>query len=174
MTLRELIELSDRAPLIVIAVFVVLPLIAWLCGRLNKNPGEITTGWRYVYSVLVYLVCVPGMFAAVLVGYTLFFVRANLLDVSLTVYVLPQVSMLATLLIIRQRVSFEIIPGFDRLWALLVLLGTAFAIALAIQKANIWVFFGGSLQQLALIALGVFLLGRWATRSLFAARRTGQ
>jgi len=69
---RELTHLADRHPLILAAVFIALPLAAWLCGRLHPRGGGGGTPWKYFYCLLVYLACVPGMFAGVLTAYTLF------------------------------------------------------------------------------------------------------
>jgi hypothetical protein len=52
----------------------------------------------------------------------------------------------------------------------MVMLACSFAIALAIQKTNIWVFFGGSLEKLFLLAAGVFALLKWGTYMLFRRR----
>ena len=101
------------------------------------------------------------MFASVLTAYTLFISRENLLDVNPLVYFLPVVSMVVTLVFIRKNVSFDEVPGFDRLSGLMVMVGCSFAVALAIQKTNIWIFFGGSIERLFILAAGVFALLKW-------------
>ena len=52
----------------------------------------------------------------------------------------------------------------------MVMVGCSFAIALAIQKTNIWIFFGGSIERLFLLAAGVFVLLKWGARRLFRRR----
>ena len=172
MTARDLIQLADREPWLPIAVFAAIPLLALLVGLIHGRGNGAGSPWRYVYSVLVYLACVPGMIAVVLIGYSLFFVRENLLDVSLTVYALPIVSMVATLLAIRRQVAFAAIPGFDRLSGLLLTIAASFAIALAIDRSRIWIFFGGSLGKLLLLATAVFLLARSGVHLMFRRRRS--
>jgi hypothetical protein len=170
MTLRDLIQLAGQHPLLLVVAFVVPPLLAWLLGQMHERGRGGHTPWRYVYAVLVYLTCVPGMFAGVITAYTLFFSRENLLDANLLVYFLPIVSMVATLIFIRKSVSFAEVPGFDRLSGLMVMAGCSFAIALAIQKTNIWIFFGGSIEKLFLLAAGVFALIKWGTYMVFRRR----
>jgi hypothetical protein len=166
-TTRELTQMADHQPLALAGVFVALPVVAWLCGRLHR-PGEGGKApYRFAYSVLVYLSCLPGVFAGVLTAYALFFTRENLLDVSLLVYILPIVSMIVTLVLIRKRVSFDEVPGFDRLSGLMVMIGCSFAIALVIQKTRIFIFFGGSIERLLGLAIGVFALLKWGTYMLF-------
>lgn len=170
MTTRELIQMAGGHAWVLLAASIVPPLAAWLCGKLHGRSNGGGAPWKYVYSALVYLVCVPGMLAAVLTGYTLFFSRENLLDVNLLVYFLPLVSMVVTLIFIRKNVSFDLVPGFERLSGLMAMMGCSFAIALAIQKTNIWIFFGGSIEKLLALAVGVFALLKWGTYMLFRSR----
>src|SRR5258706_3102411 len=158
MTTRELIHLADQHPLALASLFVFAPLAAWLCGRMHGPGNGGSSPWKCCYSILVYLTCVPGVFAAVLTAYALFFTRENLLDVSFLIYILPIVSMVVTLVLIGKNVSFEVIPGFERLSGLMVMIGCSFAIALAIEKIRIFIFFGGSIDRLILLAVGVFAL----------------
>ena len=170
MTIHELIEAADRHPLVLGTAIVLPPLLAWICARLHGPGRGSASPWKYVYSVLVYVVCVPGLFSAVLTAYTMFFMRQNLLDASLLVYFLPIVSMIVTLVFIRRAVSFDEVPGFDRLSGLMVMIGCSFAIALAIDKTNIWIWFGGSIERLFVLALGIFALLKWGMYTLFRRR----
>ena len=49
----------------------------------------------------------------------------------------------------------------------MVMVGCSFVIALAIQKTRIFVFFGGSIEKLFLLAAGVFALIKWGMYMLF-------
>ena len=170
MTTRDLIQLAGQHPVGLLLVFVAPPVLAWLAGSLQGNGRGKLPPWKYLYAVLVYLVCVPGMFAGVITAYTLFFSRENLLDANLLVYFLPVASMVATLVLIRKNVSFDDVPGFDRLSGLMVMVACSFVIALVIQKTRIFVFFGGSIEKLFLLAAGVFALLKWGTYMLFRQR----
>src|SRR5678816_4338447 len=140
MTTRELIQKTDSHPWLIAGLFIALPALAWLSGRLHAKGNGGNSPWKYVYSVLVYLACVPGLFAAVITAYTLFFTRENLLDVNPVVYLVPIVSMVVTLVLIRQNVDFDLVPGFDRLSGLMVMMACAFALVLAISRTRIFVF----------------------------------
>ncbi|MHB8834284.1 MAG: hypothetical protein ACYC9Y_01005 [Candidatus Methylomirabilia bacterium] len=167
MTIRDLIDLAGQHPLVLVVAFLAPPLAAWLLGLMHPRGQGGAAPWKYFSAVLVYLACVPGMFAGVITAYMLFFSRENLLDANLLVSFLPILSMVATLVFIRKNVTFDQVPGFDRLSGLMVMVGCSFAIALAIQKTNIWVFFGGSLEKLFILAAGVFALLKWGTYMLF-------
>ncbi len=170
MTTRDLIHQTDQHPIALAAALAAPPVVAWFAGQLHDRGHGGAGHWKYLYAVLVYLACVPGMFACVLTAYTLFFSRENLLDTSLLVYFLPIVSMIVTLVFIRKNVSFDEVPGFDRLSGLMVMVGCSFAIALAIQKTRIWIFFGGSIERLFILAAGIFALLKWGVYMLLRRR----
>ena len=167
MTIRELIDLAGRYPFALLAVFLAPPLAAWLLGQMHPRGQGGLSPWKYFSAALIYLTCVPGMFAGVITAYSLFFSRENLLDANLLVYFLPILSMVATLVLIRKNVPFDQVPGFDRLSGLMAMVGCSFAVALVIQKTNVWIFFGGSIEKLFILAAGVFALLKWGTYMLF-------
>jgi hypothetical protein len=169
MTARELLALAARYPWLLVAGFALPPLAVWVVGLLHGRGKGLESPWRYLYALLTYLVCVPGMMAAVLVAYTLFFTRENLLDAPLLVYLLPLLSMGGTLLLISRKVSFERLPGFQRLWGLMLLMAITFVVVLAISKTRIWLLFGSSVWTLLLLCVVVYLLLQWAS-ALVAGR----
>jgi hypothetical protein len=167
MTVEQLFEAVGRQPWIVLAVFVAMPLLAFVVGRIH-GPGQgAQSPWKYIYSLLVYLICIPGILASVVTGYSLFFVRTNLLQANVLVYFLPIVSMVVTLALIGKSVEFTRVPGFDRLSGLIVMITVSFVIALAITKTRIWLLFGASIEVLFAIAVFAFALLRWSSHALF-------
>jgi hypothetical protein len=167
MTIRELTQAVGNHPWPMVAVLVALPVLAWLLGLVHgKGVGGVVL-WKYFYSALVYLVCVPGMFASVLTAYAMFFRNENLLDANLLVYVLPIVSMIVTLVFIKRSVSFDAVPGFDRLSGLMMLMACSFGLALAVHKTRIFVGFFGSIEMLFALAAGIFALLKWGGYMLF-------
>ena len=52
----------------------------------------------------------------------------------------------------------------------MVMVGCSFAIALAIQKTRIWIFFGGSIERLFILAGAIFALLKWSAYMLFRRR----
>jgi hypothetical protein len=171
-TLREALSWAGQRPIALVVMFVVPPVLVWLLRFFHSRTRGGEAPWKYIYAVLVYLVCVPGILAAVVTCYTLFFTHESLLDVNVLVYLLPLASMAATLLLMRQSVSFDAVPGFDRLSGLMVMIAVSFAIALAIQKLRIWIVFGASIQVLFALAAFVFLLLKWGAHTFF--RRSGE
>ena len=171
MTLRELIAAADsvRVPLLVgfSAVVIVTALIGGLHGKGRGGRAP----WRYLYAVLVYAACVPGTFAAVLVVYALFFSGENLLDVSVVIYVVPIVAMVATLIVMRRNVDFDSVPGFNRLTGLMTMLLVAFLAAFVLQRLRVWLFFGAPMIWFFVLVAALFALFKWGGRLFFGRRR---
>jgi hypothetical protein len=167
MTGREIVSLLGREPAFLVAAFAALPVLAWIVGWIHGPGRGLVSPWRFVYSGLVYLACVPGVGAAVLTAYTLFFTHENLLDQNVLVYVLPVASMAVTLGIMSRRVSFKEIPGFDRLSGLMVLIAITFVLLLVVRRTWIGLFFGGSIATLLVLGAGLFALLKWGAYALF-------
>ena len=167
MTIRELIDAAAARPLLLVALGVTPPLFALVFGRLHAPRGGAASPWRYLYAVLVYLVCIPGVGAAVLTAYTLFFTGENLLDKNLLIYALPIVSMALTLFLIGRAASFDDIPGFDRLSGLITLVAVTFLLLLVVHKLFIGIFFGASITMLLVIGAFVFAVLKWSTQAVF-------
>lgn len=170
MTARTLVELAATWPLEVGAALAVPALLALLLGLLLPRGAGGKSPWKYLNAFLVYATCVPGMFAAVLTAYTLFFTGENLLDVNLAVYLGPIVAMGLTLWLISRQASFDELPGFDRLSGLMVAIGVTFVLLLAVSRTRIWLFFGGSMTWLVAVAVGLFALLKWGLESAFRGR----
>ena len=105
--------------------------------------------------------------SAVLIAYALFLTRANLLEVNFLVYFVPLIGMGVTYYLIGRRVSFDRLPGFERLWGLMLLIALSFLTVLVIAKMRILVGFFASFQVLLGLGVLVFLAFQFAGRKLF-------
>jgi hypothetical protein len=170
MSIRDIIELAAGQPITIAAALAAPPVLALFWSLLHGRDKAGTTPWKQGYAVLVYLSCIPGMLAAVLVGYSLFFSHENLLDQNALVYFLPLVCMIATLAITRRRTAFGDLPGVGRLWAFIFLLGLSFAAAIAIDRTRIFMGFFGSVDRLFLLVAAVFVLLKALSWAAFGRR----
>ncbi len=167
MTIQDGLELIGRFSLVIAVYFTIPPLLGWLMGFVGYDREGETSAWDYTYSLLIYLVGIPGVISAVLIGYSLFFVRQNLLEVNFLIYFLPVISMTASFFVIGRRVSFDRLPGFDRLTGLMILIALSFLVILALHKLRLIIGFFASMETLAVIGIGVFLLFKYASGKLF-------
>lgn len=165
-TVRELIEVGTRHPGALQGALVSIPGAAFLLGRAHGEGQGGQDPWRRAYSVLVYAATIPGMFSTALVAYALFVTHENLLDVSIPVYFGPIIQMVVSLVIMSRNVDFDEVPGFDKIWGLMGILGVTFTTTLFIQKTSILMVFHGSFMALAGFALGLFVVLRMSARAL--------
>ena len=88
MTLNDIIELTGANPSILLLIFTIFPGIAFVLPMIHRRTIMAMSPWRYVYTILIYLVAFPGILSFVLVGYALFFTKSNLMNVNILVYFL--------------------------------------------------------------------------------------
>lgn len=162
MTLQDLFDQIGQHPAEVLFFFAGVPVVALLVGLIaGREVGQ--SPWTYIYAGLIYLACVPGVFAVTLCLFTFFFEGSSFLEVNALVYFLPIVSMIVTLVLIRRFVPLEDIPGFRKILGLLMMIFVTFVAILLLQKTRIWVVFVGSVWHLLglfVILLAVFMYGR--------------
>ncbi len=171
MTIQQIMDRIEQLELWIFPViFLTPPLLAWLL-RFTLPRGRAAAGtWKYFFSFLVYAACLPGIFAFVLCAYSLFFLHANLLTLNIVIYYLPILTMILTLVLISKSVPWKLLPGVERLHALMVLIGISIMLALAVVKTRIWIFFGSTFATLFVLAILCFLVLKWGFHTLFRAK----
>lgn len=161
MTVREFIELLSKNPDLIIGYFTLIPLIALLMWWVAGKDGHLSP-WKYVYSLLIYAVCVPGITAVAFNIYVFVFERRSIFDSDLFVQVIPVMSMFATLWLIRRNVTFNHIPGFEKISQLITIISAALLLMWLGDKVRIYSFTYVPLWQMILIFGGLILMIRYA------------
>lgn len=167
MTVEEFLMLLSRKKDFILAISLAVPLLCILLRLMHGKYMARFSPWKYIYSILVYIVCIPGMFSLSLVAYTLLFLHDNLLALDIYVYYLPIALMVVTLAIIRKSIHFEDLPGFDKLSGLMIIIGITIFVTLILDRLRVFVIFGGSIFSLFIIGIIIFVLLRYAMRLLF-------
>ncbi len=161
MTLGDFFQAVSDEPVYVVFYFAIIPFTALLAGWLaDEGEGE-QSPWKYLYSALLYMVCVPGIFAITLDIYLFLFERRSIFDLNLLTQVLPIVSMIASILIIRNNVDMKFIPGFDKLSGLVIMISAALIIMWFIDRTRIIVFSYMPIQYVLLLFAGLLLVIRF-------------
>ena len=137
MTLGDFFTVCSKNPAILIFYLTAVPLTALLALVFGRGQGR-QTPWKYLYSFLVYLTCLPGMFAIVLTLYLILFEQRSILDINLYTQVLPVISMVITLFLIRKNVALEHVPGFGRLSGLLLTLFAFVTLMWVLERTRIF------------------------------------
>ncbi len=165
MTLQDIFAKASADPLPILFYFICLPILAFVLNWIAKDESH-KSPWNYVYSTIIFLVSIPGIFSIILCVYSMFFEPENLLKLNALVYFLPIVSMIATYMIISQETQLSNLPGFDKISGLVMLLAVTFIAILIIQKTRIWVVFAGNMTHLLILFLVLFLAFRFAWSKL--------
>ncbi len=156
MTLQDFFNLLGDNPEYLLFYFLMLPVTALLAGFMKGNDEGHAAPWRYMYSTLIYLACVPGVFAVTLSIYFFLFERRSILQTDVYTQILPVASMLATLFIIRKSVNLSYIPGFEKMGGLIMMISAALGMMWFIDRTRIFAFIHVPFQ--AVIVIFVVLL----------------
>ena len=157
MTLQECFNLLAANPAIIIFFFAAVPLTAVLSGELDRGEGHVTP-WKYLYSTLVYLVTIPGIFAVTLTLYLIVFEGRSILKIDIYTQILPIVSMLLTLWVIRRNVDLDLIPGFEKLSGLMIVILALMIIFWVLDKTRIVAFTHFPFYYIVILFVGLVLL----------------
>ncbi len=147
----------------IMGFLVALPILGPLVGRALKAWRPRVGAWwlSAVVHMAVFLLVPTGM----VVAYLAFVTQTDLFrQVDALLAFGPILAGFATLVLVPHVMPLDDIPGFDRLFGLMVLVGVAFSAVALLVKTRIFagfVFFGG-LKDLLVMAFCVYLLVRWA------------
>ena len=166
MTLRDFFQYLSDNPLALMAYFIGIPLLALWVGWMDRDRGH-ESPWKHLYGFLIYAVCIPGIFSVALSVYMFLFERGgSILNVNLLTQVVPVLSMLLTLSIIKRNVPFEYIPGLGKLSSLMTLIAVAFALMYLLDRIHLVAWVNVPVQYLILIVAGLLVAFRYGFKSL--------
>lgn len=121
MTLSQLFAAISENPWPVTLYFLLLPIVTWLIGLISTGSRNVKL-WSYVYAVLVYAICIPGVFAVTLNIYLFLFERQSIWQANVILQFLPVISMVLSLILIKSKIPFSLIPGFGKISGFLTLI----------------------------------------------------
>ena len=165
MTLQDFFNYLNANHQVLLFYSVAIPLSALLTGLFSKGEGHLSP-WKYLYSFIIYLVCVPGIFALMLNVYLFLFERQSVWQVNMYTQLLPILVMVVTLLIIKKFVSLDDIPGFGKIGGLVVMVTAVLLIMWFLDKTHIYVFSYMPFSQVVLIIVGLLIAIRFACRKM--------
>lgn len=169
MTLRDLLVYVGNHPESVVLYFAILPiaalLVAWIAGQEGRNAP-----WRYLYSAVIYLSAVPGIFALSLGVYLFLFERGSIMDIDVYTQVLPIASMILTLAIVRRNVDLSYVPGFEKLSGLLMLIAATIGLMWLVDRTRIFAIVSMPFSAVVLIFAGLMLVLSFGYRQFFGKK----
>lgn len=165
MTVQDIIQWFENYPFLIIGYFIALFVIS-LLGLAVVSRRNFRAPITYLYSMLVYAVAIPGLLALIITVYNFFFLKTNLLEINILAYFVPIIAMVIVLLIINKTVPMYLIPGFDKLSGLFVIIVITFIITYILQRMFFGVFFVGKIQYLLLFFLALLFVLRIAWKKI--------
>jgi hypothetical protein len=150
MTLSQLFQSISENPWPITIYFLALPLIAWLVGNAAHGSTDVKF-WSYIYAILVYAVCIPGVFAATVNIYLFLFERQSVWQANIILQFLPVISMGITLMLIKSKIPFSLIPGFGKISGFLTLIAALIGV--------MWFFDRIHLVAFTYVPFSVILIG---------------
>jgi len=160
MTLREFLNLIAANPEYILAFFAMIPLTAILSNVMGKGEGHLSP-WKFLYSTLIYLVAVPGIFAITLSIYLFLFERISIFDTDIYTQILPIFSMIITFLIIRKNVDLDHIPGFGKLSGMIMMITVVMMMMWFMEKTRIFVISVVPFQNVIFLFVGLLIVFRF-------------
>ncbi len=169
MTLKEFFDLLADQPFLLLAYFGMIPLTALISGFMGKNEGHLSP-WKYLYSALVYLICIPGIFSITLNVYLFLFEKQSIFSADIYTQILPILSMLGTLLLIKNNVPLDRIPGFNKLSGLCMAIFATLIFMWIIDRTRIFVISVVPFYYVGILFIVLFLTIRLGVGKMFNAK----
>mgnify|MGYP003636276172 FL=1 len=141
--------------------YFILILILSITCTIIVNKNNISKV-KYLMSLLIYAVCVPGILALFLSLYTILFLRTSMLDVSIISYFLPIITMVMVLIILNRKIKISKLPGFTRLSSLIIMISISFIILFILQRSYFGVLILGSFTHLLLVFIIIMVIVKFA------------
>ena len=122
--------------------------------------------WKYLYTALIYLACVPGIFALTLSAYLFLFEHRSIMQTNIYTQILPLVSMVVTIWLVRKNVDLDLVPGFGKLSGLLLLIAVVLVLMWILDRTRIFALTYIPLPLAILILVGLFVVARIGLRRI--------
>jgi len=157
MTIQQFLNHISNDPFYWLLYLGLLPFAALLFLLFAKNEGT-KSPWKFAYSALIYLSCVPGIFALVFLVYRFIFENQQILNVGIYTQLLPIFSMALTIFLVKKNVDLKYIPGFGKLSGLLMMILATFSVMWIINKTHLLAITFIPIQYILIIFVILFVL----------------
>ena len=168
MTLRDIFDHVSTNPSALIWFLLCIPLLTFIVSIWqDPNTPPQQSQARYMYAVLAYCAAIPGIFAFTLNLYTFLFERQSIWTMNLVTQVLPIITMVITLILIKRNVPFEHVPAFGKLSGFITLIFAAIGIMWFVDRLRIYAITYVPFQYIAIGFIGMLLLIRFGWKKMF-------
>jgi hypothetical protein len=165
MTLGELFRFLGENPTYITAYFLMIPILALIANWISIGEGH-QSPWKYLYAVLVFAACVPGVFSVGLSVYHFLFERGSIMNTNVLTQILPVLSMAITISIIKRNVPLSYVPGSERISSLMLMIGATLVLMYIIDRTRLFVFVNVPVGAFLLILVGLLVVMRYASKKV--------
>ncbi len=165
MTLQQFFDMIQANPNFSLYFFLGIPAIALVIGWISE-PDSYRSPWNYLFAVLVYAICIPGIFAVTLNIYFFFWERRSIMDTEMMIQFFPILSMVLTIAIIRRFVNLDDVPGFDKLTGFILIIGVILTLMWVLDRTHIYAISFMPFYIVLLVIVGGILLIRYGLKHL--------
>lgn len=163
MTLNDFFELLNAHPTYTLGFLILIPAMAFIIGIIADDRSHLNP-WKSVYMILLYLICIPGIFSVTLLIFTFLFENRSIYDIDLITHVLPPISMVITIFVTKKYVSLDRVPGFGKLTGLIMMISVILLLFWVLQKTRIIMFTYMPIVYVLLILLALILVFRFGVK----------
>ena len=167
MTLQQFFDMIQANPNFSLYFFLGIPAIALVLGWITE-PDSSQSPWNYLFAVLVYAICIPGIFAVTLNIYFFFWERRSIMDTQLMIQFFPILSMVVTIAIIRRFVNLDDVPGFDKLTGFMLIIGVILTLMWVLDRTHMYAISFMPFYIVLLVIVGGILLIRYGLKQLIS------
>ncbi len=171
MTLQDFFNACAQQPAIPIFFFTALPLTAFLAGIFGKNEGHLSP-WKYLYSTLIYLASIPGIFSITLSIYLFLFEKRSVFETDIVLQILPILVMILTFWLIKRNVEMDQIPGFGQLGGLILMITVIMIGMWILDRTHIFVISVLPFHWFIIFFIALLILFRFGWKKLFESQQT--
>ena len=162
--LRPLFKrLSELDLILMLIIFSIFPVLSLIIGFIHGQENGYNPPWNYIYSLISYISIFTGLLWVATLMYSLIFLLTYTTIYNLIICIIPIVSMILTLILIKIRVHWEDVPGILNVAShcFLVIISYFIPIIL-IEYTSLWRVLGSSTIAFAVLSTTTFVLLRFA------------
>jgi hypothetical protein len=167
MTLGELFRFLGENPTYITGYFLLIPTLALVANWIAGEEGR-QSPWIFMYSALVFAACVPGVFSVGLSVYHFLFERGSIMNTNVLTQILPVLSMVLTITVIKRNVELSHVPGSERISSLMMLIAAVLVLMYVLDRTRLFVMVSLTVWQFLFVLIGLLLVVRYATKKIMA------
>jgi hypothetical protein len=165
MTLRQFFDWVQLQPSVIIYYYLIILIVTLLASYFAKDEAHLAP-WNILFSIIIYLVCIPGIFAVTLSVYFFLFEKRSIMDTELLLQVLPIFMMFVILYMIHKKVDLKFIPGFEKLSSLMIIIGILLSFMWIIDRTQLYAISFVPFYYVLIILIGGIFAMRMAIKKV--------